>query len=112
MQSSSIIPPQTEGIITGFKFHPEAILEGVRGGCYVSVISGSITFQQHKSEPLSVSGEKTPLDLEDKLLTSCIYFIESLLFDLITGEDVGEIILYYPPVTKKDGGTSGPEKKF
>ncbi len=112
MKSSSIIPPQTEGIVNSFNLCSGATCEAMRGGCYLSVDKGSVIFEQHKSESLDIHGQKTPLDLEHIFSSTNVYFIQSAFFDLVAGEGGCSVTLHYPPIRKKDWGIPGIEKKF
>jgi hypothetical protein len=112
MKSSSIIPPQTGGTVNSFDLCSGATYEAMRGGCYLSVSKGSVTFKQHKSEPLDICGQVTSFDLEHIFSSASAYFIQGLFFDLIAGEGGCSVMLYYPAIEKKDWGIPGIEKKF
>lgn len=111
MERSSIMPLQTGGSIQYFDLYSEGTLEAVKGGCYLSVGKGSIVFEQHKSEPLNISGQMTPLDLGHIFSSAGIYFVQNTFFKLTAGESGCRVTLYYPPIEKKDWGINGIEKQ-
>jgi hypothetical protein len=115
MQSSSIFKISRRHVYRS-ACAPHQRIEFVRGGCYVFIQEGSISFEPHENEILNMTASEPAPDLEPEFpnvpRVKTVYFITNTFFSIVAGEKGCVFSLYYPGVIKRGGEEENPCLKY